>query len=324
MEASYSKAAIGEGCKKCEKWYNAEKEDLTWLHDLNTNFKCPCRVKGAINLSPVDNPSNQLWESDWACKAGKLPLCEKFHNGAYGCIRSKETSRFGARQQCCYSKSGNLIRPGHPGAGTPDRYRKFSKHQEFDVKPYYWCCEDCESKKHCDYYINKARKGDASHCSKASLSEGCKKCEKWYNAEKEDLNWLHDLNTNFKCPCKVEGAINLSPVDNPSNQLWESDWACKAGKLPLCKKFHNGAYGCIRSKKTSHFDARQQCCYYRSGNLIRPGLRGAGTPDRSVAYSQHQKLDVEPYNWCCRNCESQKYCNYYINEVRKGDASHCP
>ena len=157
----------------------------------------------------------------------------------------------------------------------------------------------------------------------AALGEGCKKCGKWYNDEKADLNWLRDLNSNFKCPCKVEGFFNLSPVDNPSNQVWKADWACKSGGLPLCWKFHKGAYGCIRSAKTSRFGARQQCCYDSSRNLIRPGKPGAGTPDRSGAYFQHQKLDVDPYNWCCKDCKSQKYCNYYINKLRKGDASHC-
>ena len=188
-------------------------------------------------------------------------------------------------------------------------------------------CETCNTVKSCIWatsFCRKKRWTERITYKLFSTSCPCQKCEEWYNAEKGDLSWLHDLNTNFKCPCRVQGTINLSPVDNPSNQLWETDWACKSGGLPLCWKFHKGAYGCIRSQQTSRFGARQQCCYDSSRNLIRPGLPGAGTPDRSGSYSQHQNLDVDPYYWCCKDCPSQKHCNYYIDKLRKGDASHCP
>lgn len=186
-------------------------------------------------------------------------------------------------------------------------------------------CEACNAKTSCIWATSFCRKKRLTEYVSTlfSTSCACKKCEDWYNGEKADLNWLRDLNTNFKCPCRAQGTIYLSPVDNSSNQLWEADLACMAGGLPLCWKFHKGAYGCIRSKQASSFGARQQCCYDSSRVLVKPGLPGAGTPDRSAEYSQHQDLDVAPYNWCCKDCKSQKHCSYYINDLRKGDDSHC-
>ena len=164
LQASYFKATLANVCEKCENWYNNEIDDLEWLHDLNNNFQCPCRAQGTETLTPVDNPSNQQWVADKACKSKGKPLCNKYHKGAYGCIRSQGTSSYGARQQCCYDNSRNLIRPGLPGAGTPDRSGKFWDHQRLDVKPYKWCCIKCNIRKYCNYYINGVRKGDASHC----------------------------------------------------------------------------------------------------------------------------------------------------------------
>ncbi len=71
-------------------------------------------------------------------------------------------------------------------------------------------------------------------------------------------------------------------------------------------------------------DARQQCCYGSNGNVLPPGHSGAGTPDRAADYTRHQELDVDPYEWCCSDCGEPGYCDWYINEVRKGDTSHCP
>lgn len=185
-------------------------------------------------------------------------------------------------------------------------------------------CEECNTKMSCIWATSFCRKKRLTeYFSHFSTSCPCKKCEDWYQGEKSNLTWLRDLNTNFKCPCRTQGTFRLSPVDNPSSQQWEADLACLASGLPLCWKFHKGAYGCIRSQQASRFGARQQCCYDSSRALIRPGLPGAGTPDRSAEYSQHKSLDVDPYDWCCKDCKSQKHCNYYINDLRKGDAAHC-
>ncbi|XP_057311255.1 uncharacterized protein LOC130649072 [Hydractinia symbiolongicarpus] len=154
-------------CEKCQKWAEREKRDNAWLLDLNKNFKCPCKVRKnpwyKLGWEAIDNPSNKDWEIDGACIGSGLPGCWYFHPGADGCLRSSATSQYGARQQCCYDKRGTLLRPGHPGAGTPDK--SVENHKEDDVEPYAWCCKDCDKKDSCDRYIKQARAGDASHCT---------------------------------------------------------------------------------------------------------------------------------------------------------------
>jgi len=141
----------------------------------------------------------------------------------------------------------------------------------------------------------------------------CSKCKVWYDKEKKDTKWLAELNTEIPCPCKRD----------QSNEDWKLDLACAGWYLPLSWLYHPGAYGCIRSKRTTASGAGQQCCYYANGNLIPAGTKAAGTPDKATD-SNHGKWDVEPYGQCCKDCENQpSHCNYYINDVRKGDYSHC-
>ena len=74
-------------------------------------------------------------------------------------------------------------------------------------------------------------------------------------------------------------------------------------------------------------DARQQCCYDNNGNMLRPPHAGAGTPDRDDGLIDHTAADVDPYEWCCQDCEEpEAYCPKYNGPqgVRSGDASHCP
>ena len=72
--------------------------------------------------------------------------------------------------------------------------------------------------------------------------------------------------------------------------------------------------------------SQQRCCYDQSLNWIPSGVRGAGTPDKVDSldyYELHNKIDVEPFKWCCRDCpfedpSKKNYCDFYIKEVRKG------
>ena len=180
----------------------------------------------------------------------------------------------------------------------------------------------------------------------SSTKNDCQKCRNWYNKEKnaieraglEKAAWLSDLNDKFKCPCRVTIRsrsvgwffIVNAWLEAPSN--WTIDPACSRGSYFLeglnsrfrgCDKYNPGVFGCIKSERVSEFGARQQCCYDLFEDLIRPGLPGAGTPDRSGNFSEHRDLDLNPYKWCCQNCKSRKHCNYYIDDLRKGDASHC-
>ena len=43
-----------------------------------------------------------------------------------------------------------MIEPGDRGAGTPDREADYKRHQEVDIAPYNWCCNDCDEMEYCD------------------------------------------------------------------------------------------------------------------------------------------------------------------------------
>ena len=157
----------------------------------------------------------------------------------------------------------------------------------------------------------------------------CEKCKTWHDSEQNDRAWLDKLNKQFLCPCKVDignSWLGLKPINNNSSVPqadWVMDLSCLQYGLPMCSKFHPGAYGCIRSAKITEEGARQQCCYDESGNILQAGLPGAGTPDKASSFFAHQKLDVDPYNWCCRECEIKEYCRYYIGDMRLGNTQHC-
>ncbi len=66
------------------------------------------------------------------------PFLSSFHPGADACFRSDPVASVPGtahRQQCCYTRSGMLITSGG-GAGTPDVWGPFSRHQRIDVQPF--------------------------------------------------------------------------------------------------------------------------------------------------------------------------------------------
>ena len=121
----------------------------------------------------------------------------------------------------------------------------------------------------------------------------------------------------------------MREIDNPSNVSWEADSSCTNPQSRGCTKYHPGASGCLRSVDHTDDGAAQQCCYGANGKLLPAGSRAAGTPDKQYAglwnglFLRHYFKDVEPYINCCKNCEIESYCDYYVNDVRKGDDSHC-
>jgi hypothetical protein len=151
----------------------------------------------------------------------------------------------------------------------------------------------------------------------------CEKCLDWYNSPGErDRTWLDTVNREIPCPCNTTpGFWSLTPIDQPAN-AWKADLACMRYGMPSCRKYHPGADGCLRSVMTTATGARQQCCYSSTGTLLGPDHSGAGTPDKSTGLFEHPKLDVEPYKWCCLDCDVTSYCNYY-KELRKGSNAHC-
>lgn len=151
-------------CVECKAWYDKDRRDTAWLAQLNREIPCPCwSNRGWFSHEAKDQQLKIHWYPDGACLKAGLPLCWKYHPGADGCLRSKKTTSTGARQQCCYSAGGKLIGPYEPGAGTPDRAGEYSKHQEVDVKPYNWCCDQCKKTNYCNYY-KQLRRGSNSHC----------------------------------------------------------------------------------------------------------------------------------------------------------------
>ena len=85
-------------CEKCKQQYEREKTNKQWLETLNKQLPCPCRVNtNNFGVTPIDDPSgrNPTWNVDAACMARGLPLCWKFHEGAYGCIRSNDSTLIG-------------------------------------------------------------------------------------------------------------------------------------------------------------------------------------------------------------------------------------
>jgi len=190
-------------------------------------------------------------------------------------------------------------------------------------------CEECVSTSNCVWDSDDKSCGIDHWWSWGKITEStdcpCTKCQQWYETERLDTTWLAELNRDFMCPCTAQRyhSYRLVPTDQPQSD-WGIDLACAIYGLPLCKKFHPGADGCLRSVRQTATGAGQQCCYGTDGKLLTPGTPGAGTPDRSTSYSSHQELDVKTYNWCCKECErGTSYCNYYINELRKGNDSHC-
>ena len=166
------KSSCKSFCEKCKAWYEEEVKDTKWLEELNREFPCPCKaITLVVGIDAAPCSSSIEWGFDKACLRNSYPLCGRFHSGAYGCMRSKSNSRQGAQQQCCYDSNLNWIRSGLSGAGTPDKEANFRPHQDADVDPWKWCCEECpkedpKKKDYCDFYIKGVRKGGTTCTSK--------------------------------------------------------------------------------------------------------------------------------------------------------------
>jgi len=91
---------------------------------LNVLPNCPCTRSEAASASNFSRDSN--------------PFLSSFHPGADACFRSNSVASVPGtehRQQCCYTRSGMLITQGG-GAGTPDVWSGFFRHQRIDVQPF--------------------------------------------------------------------------------------------------------------------------------------------------------------------------------------------
>jgi len=141
----------------------------------------------------------------------------------------------------------------------------------------------------------------------------CDRCEEWY--DENDKGWIADLPL---CPCSIKnGALRCTVRPSNSNLFtgkcngynWDTD---KAANPCIDLGYHPGAWACIRTEGPNAPGTRtptgQQCCYDEDGNIIPHGDEGAGTPDYN--YPGHSRADVEPYGWCCSDCD--RLCHLYI------------
>ena len=190
----------GDACLKCQRWYQAELKDTLWLDKLNRQMKCPCTALFVDNrmelgdgweLDKSCSPTLWSWDATISPEILEGGECDRYHEGAHGCIRSRTVIRFTkvqlinklvyqqnlrrssdshfmcqvdgqfngepieSRQQCCYSKDGALIQTGR-GAGTPDKSSGI-EHKADDVEPFEWCCEECLDKNGYTFFFDNAR-----------------------------------------------------------------------------------------------------------------------------------------------------------------------
>ena len=92
-----------------------------WRSDLPN---CPCTSNDAATAPDFSRDLN--------------PFLSRFHPGADVCYRSApvaSTAGTEHRQQCCYTRGGMLLTQGS-GAGTPDVWSSFFRHQRIDVQPF--------------------------------------------------------------------------------------------------------------------------------------------------------------------------------------------
>jgi len=112
--------------KEFDKWYN-DNLDTSWTKKLD---ECPDKLC-ISNKKPVDCTNGQ-----WSCLT---KADQRYHPRAEWCMRSK--NYFGAGQQCCFKKNGQLITYGL-GAGTPDKRSAsllnfvYLAHYFHDVQPF--------------------------------------------------------------------------------------------------------------------------------------------------------------------------------------------
>ena len=93
----------------------------SWLSLLPA---CPCTRDQAAAASNFSRDLN--------------PFLGRFHPGADVCFRSDPVASVPGtehRQQCCYTRGGMLLTQGG-GAGTPDVWASFRRHQRIDVQPF--------------------------------------------------------------------------------------------------------------------------------------------------------------------------------------------
>jgi hypothetical protein len=147
-------------CEKCKSWVN-DNRDVSWIDNLPL---CPCTVQEFSNgsfswLGLSDKQKGQYHGIDWVTDMTCNPNwgCDQ-RPQAKGCILSTKLDYHIGGQHCCYDMGLNLIEHGSKSAGNPHKshFSLVEEHWLDDLRPYHFCCSDCEMEGQCEDYKEKS------------------------------------------------------------------------------------------------------------------------------------------------------------------------
>nr|KAF6275293.1 sushi domain containing 2 [Pipistrellus kuhlii] len=129
---------------QCQAWEELEDQLPDFLAEVPD---CPCTLAQA-------RADSGRFHTDYGCDMERGSVCT-YHPGAVHCVRSVQASpRYGAGQQCCYTREGTQILTHDSTSGsTPDRGHDWGappfrapprvpglSHWLYDVLSFYHCC----------------------------------------------------------------------------------------------------------------------------------------------------------------------------------------
>ncbi|XP_072289015.1 sushi domain-containing protein 2 [Eucyclogobius newberryi] len=144
LEEDFRRNSAAWAESKCLQWDVLEKTLPNFLNEL---MDCPCTLAQA-------RADTGRFHTDYSCNIETGSVCT-YHPGCVHCVRSVQASpTYGAGQQCCYDRSGNLVLTGDStGGSTPDRAHDWGSppygkpprvpgysHWLYDVMSFFYCC----------------------------------------------------------------------------------------------------------------------------------------------------------------------------------------
>uniref|UniRef100_A0AAV2MQI1 Sushi domain containing 2 n=1 Tax=Knipowitschia caucasica TaxID=637954 RepID=A0AAV2MQI1_KNICA len=144
LEESFRQDSAAWAQSRCLKWDVLERTLPNFLNEL---MDCPCTLAQA-------RADTGRFHTDYSCNIETGSVCT-YHPGCVHCVRSVQASpTYGAGQQCCYDRSGNIVLTGDStGGSTPDRAHDWGSppygrpprvpgysHWLYDVMSFFYCC----------------------------------------------------------------------------------------------------------------------------------------------------------------------------------------